>query len=70
MAAGLWKVEYVGHIVHCGIADVMTDSKDLGQYNPMVLPVKADNARDMYQDGIGAHPSQSRSLDAVRVLIC
>ncbi|KAI0328424.1 cysteine proteinase [Cubamyces sp. BRFM 1775] len=34
-------------------------SKDsLGSYNPMVLYVKADSARDMYQAGIGAHVSQ------------
>ncbi|KAI0652778.1 cysteine proteinase [Trametes meyenii] len=34
-------------------------SKDtLGDYNPMVLYVKAESARDMYQTGIGAHISQ------------
>ncbi|KAI0776350.1 cysteine proteinase [Trametes elegans] len=38
---------------------IFQKSKDsLQQYNPMVLHVNADSARDMYQTGIGAHVSQ------------
>ncbi|KAH9884671.1 cysteine proteinase [Cubamyces lactineus] len=32
--------------------------ESLGSYNPMILCVKAESARDMYQAGIGAHVSQ------------
>ncbi|KAI0352188.1 cysteine proteinase [Trametes cingulata] len=40
------------------LAIFQKSKESLGDYNPMVIFVKADSARDMYQTGIGAHVSQ------------
>lgn len=37
-------------------------------YNPMVLHVKTDSVRDMYQTGIGAHVSQCKSIASFRTV--
>ncbi|KAI0363306.1 cysteine proteinase [Pilatotrama ljubarskyi] len=40
------------------LAIFQKSKESLRDYNPMVLYVKADSVRDMYQTGIGAHVSQ------------
>ena len=43
----------------CAAANVFTEEA-FKDYNTMVVHVKADSERDLYQTGIGAHVSQSR----------